>query len=871
MELTSLEEVKTMLKNSENMLKNLDIQINNLKKENPEKSDINYQNIIIENEKLTKEHNKNLIDIKEYKSLLNELQNKINQHNSDILLYENENKNLKQKLTKTSETKTSYGKYPSINPKKSFHIFAKNSDKKNAVKIINNEPPINESKNEESKQDNDINDNYDTTIKEIEKKIIKYFEEINKQNTYLTNCKNYIESVLNQIDSYIKKIRICIFEKSESYYDIIKDSVNEIYDKIRSIFLIINQEYNKLSRMKNVILTKAKNIFTNIKKQININYSFIKIKNIYKNKSKEIKNKIAELEEITKILEKYLDKSNNKRKKIENNINELKIELEKFINNYKEVKSKINNDIKQSKRNDEINIFNSIKNSLNEEFGSTYIDEMEEVETIELDDTDLDDLKKSSLIGLKDFDQNINLFKSNYFFNNKNNLEEKDIKTPTILTKNWHETCYVYDDYDIYDVNFEIKAVGLSSGYFDSFSNSLGFKEDIEIINFEINGKKSDYYYEGMSIFYDIKLYNLQTNKIHIKYKKSQFRLSVNDFCKEDYYGLDYALSGQMAKYILILKGSFEIINFEKEFLIQNINNKKEKEYIWRGKVPNDGMRTVINFSKKEGNWMIKTKFGIHNEKKSEDNILNIYVNFIGGNNEIIDIDYYSPETKNIQIDEQYQFYEIKYKDSNFIKSDFISSIKLKNKCTGEWDINISDEEIEEYFPNEDKKDIEHLKKIAKKTIEEFDEKNDSIYYHYKDYQKIVKWVYENIKNDYSDSEEVKTALDIYYQKLGDIHNKTKLCNALLYSLGYKVLYAKGYVCRSNEDSDKGFHCWTLIKIDGKWYPLDAYYNIFSGKLPVSYIFENICNLNVEDTLIYNDDEFTLDSYTIDIRYLNDN
>jgi hypothetical protein len=90
---------------------------------------------------------------------------------------------------------------------------------------------------------------------------------------------------------------------------------------------------------------------------------------------------------------------------------------------------------------------------------------------------------------------------------------------------------------------------------------------------------------------------------------------------------------------------------------------------------------------------MIKTKFGIHNEKKSEDNILNIYVNFIGGNNEIIDIDYYSPETKNIQIDEQYQFYEIKYKDSNFIKSDFISSIKLKNKCTGEWDINISDEE----------------------------------------------------------------------------------------------------------------------------------------------------------------------------------
>ena len=66
-----------------------------------------------------------------------------------------------------------------------------------------------------------------------------------------------------------------------------------------------------------------------------------------------------------------------------------------------------------------------------------------------------------------------------------------------------------------------------------------------------------------------------------------------------------------------------------------------------------------------------------------------------------------------------------------------------------------------------------------------------------------------------------------------------RLSNALLYSLGYKVIYASGYVCQNNKTfkTDTG-HAWSLIRLDNyKWYPFDSTWGILTGKLPVGHIF----------------------------------
>ena len=106
------------------------------------------------------------------------------------------------------------------------------------------------------------------------------------------------------------------------------------------------------------------------------------------------------------------------------------------------------------------------------------------------------------------------------------------------------------------------------------------------------------------------------------------------------------------------------------------------------------------------------------------------------------------------------------------------------------------------------------------------------------DYAKIGKWVYKNIRYDinYLGRTEM-TAMDIYNQRVGVCHHMTRLANALLYSLGYEVIYITGYSCKSVEFNEDRLHAWSLIKIKGKWYPFDTTWGIFTGKLPVSHVF----------------------------------
>ena len=53
----------------------------------------------------------------------------------------------------------------------------------------------------------------------------------------------------------------------------------------------------------------------------------------------------------------------------------------------------------------------------------------------------------------------------------------------------------------------------------------------------------------------------------------------------------------------MILRGSFDIVNFDNYFLIRNLNNKDDIEYTWGGVIPPEGKLALIMFSKKEAIW----------------------------------------------------------------------------------------------------------------------------------------------------------------------------------------------------------------------------------------------------------------------------
>ena len=63
-----------------------------------------------------------------------------------------------------------------------------------------------------------------------------------------------------------------------------------------------------------------------------------------------------------------------------------------------------------------------------------------------------------------------------------------------------------------------------------------------------------------------------------------------------------------------------------------------------------------------------------------------------------------------------------------------------------------------------------------------------------------------------------------------------------MYSLGYKCIYISGYnVNKINIYNENDFHSWSLIKIDEKnnWLPFDPTCGIFTGKLPITHVFES--------------------------------
>ena len=380
----------------------------------------------------------------------------------------------------------------------------------------------------------------------------------------------------------------------------------------------------------------------------------------------------------------------------------------------------------------------------------------------------------------------------------------------------------------------------------------MSSKAKYEILSFYIDDTKSEYNYlnEIKTVQFDIDLSNLETNKVHIIYKQffDYDALPADKIEKEKklyrrrIYGLKNCfLVGQKCKYSLRLKGTFEIVDFNNYFLKRNRKNLNEKEYFWEGILPSEGKITKITFSKSSVNYYFNATNRFYLNNTTQTNVINISILFLGGNNEIIKIDATSPQTQNIILAEEKRKYIIDFGISNNNQYEFIQKGELKTKCKGSWDIDLTDEQIDNMIPMIDKLCIEQLKNIAENIIEEFDKNNKNSDYEFLDFMKIALWVHKNIKYDlnYSGRYDL-TPIDVYKMRVGVCHHYTILCNALLYSLGYKVIFIDGYCCDKISDdyiNTGGGHAWSLIKINNKWYPFDSTWGIISGKLPATHIF----------------------------------
>ena len=796
----NIDEIKAKISSAEIQIKEADEKIERirqkkLKNENP---------VLVkdENDCLEFSHQINTQDIKLYNEKIKKLEKELRKNEEKLSKLREENAKLK--LAKNIQK-------PELQPAKKNLILNMNDLRQSiALQIMR----------EESKEENDTidtaNDEENTKIENAET-IDKKIKEYEKIFDELKEKANQINSTLDTQKDTIKQYR--------NYLNEVQNYVAEFREKL-------NIEVNNITIGKDNLKLKDYNAL--FEKVSNISYE---LDNINENKTEfNFKNKCEEIDITINLLKNIFDDFEKMKNKFDTKNKNMEDEIKKLKNLHNEIiELNKNKELNNPKDNEQQTEKNKIEDNNNKKKRL---------------------LGKSLLYNAKNQSKKLDIFKTINLFQKKDKIDESRNESK-LLKKNYHEICYVYDEYDIHDIYYTLKAIVLTNySCFSLGSFYFNGTNKIEMQEFDLDDEKTEYQQEGNTLIsFKIKLYNMDSVKVHIKYKEIRDSDIITDkgikqqkIYRTDEYGLDNSLCGANAKYSLILKGNYEIVNFEDYFLIRNTDNNVDVEYMWGGVVPSSGKKTKITFSKREVTWSFERVIKFHSNSLIKRTKFLIPIEFVGGNNEIINITPSSPQANSITLDEKKRQYVIKYTDTKYKKAELIIKGEFKNISKGEWNVDLTDKEIEKLIPEDDVKNKDQLKKIAENIIKEFNVEHLDDDFDYLDYMKIGMWVHKNIKYNYGYIGKKCNALKIYKMKAGVGYHYTRLANALLYALGYKVLYVSGYFCKSgNKFNQYNLHAFSLIKLDDdKWHPFDATWGIFTGKLHVGYVFRMFDNRELE-------------------------
>ena len=659
---------------------------------------------------------------------------------------------------------------------------------------------------------------------------------IERRKMLINNKYNILNSNINEINNYLTEIQLYINSINNEIYD-----DNEFEQKYLNNKILKNKIDRKVQ-----ILIEIRNNFSDIDLLLD------KLKNNKKNKLEFTFKKINEfLTEMETQFKNTNETESDYEKTIENiskeliNFESLKKEIIEM--NFSEIKMQIQEIQKIIKS--QLNEYNNVQNEISKLIENIKIE-------LKFDKNSMNN--NSKLINDKENKNNIVISPSPIFIK----TEPEKFK---LLINNWSEKCTIYDEYDLYERNFEYKAIQLPKRIYLSLKQIPFTKHKIiKIIEFKIDDKIVDYIYENSKLkFKKIKFKSLQTKKIYIKYEQSNI-LTENQkkqrkIYREDLYGISKNLKGRFAKFYLIIKNDMEIISFDNEIFTKI----KEDEYKIESLIPNEGKITRVILSKKSAKFNLFYKKRIETKNKYINNtklILHYYFEE-GGNekNEIKIIKETNPPNGIININTIERQYLIEFNNIQQNYAEVIIKGELINHCTGEYKCNLTEEEIENEIPEEYKTNKDKFKKIADDIINDFNKKYKDDSAKITDIAKIGKWIKKNII--YDEKEKSNSALEIYQKKKGVCKQYTILFNALLYSLGYKCIYVSGFVIKNNDYFNlNDAHSWSLVRINNKWLPFDVTWGIFSGKLPVSHVFQNYFQktnfIITKDKLINNDDAY---------------
>ena len=385
----------------------------------------------------------------------------------------------------------------------------------------------------------------------------------------------------------------------------------------------------------------------------------------------------------------------------------------------------------------------------------------------------------------------------------------------------------VEDIYKIKISNYETKVYSVNINY------PLILNKRYEVDLVELNGQKVEYSAEDSSItILKFGAFNNQFAEVHFKYK---YFNDDKDIFREETI-ITNNVKNSYCKLIIEIPEENVVISTND---IYSKNENKNNEYIFDGISKEDELTEIIHFSNKKAEWDIQKEITLQSKESIENCTFKVNRMFKGGN---LKVESYEISKDNSEFidDEEKDKFIFKYNKLNVNKVSIGLKLKVKNS-TADYNFD-GNEELLIKIPEEDK---QFFKDLSDKILNE-DNSN------FPNYKKLGKWVYNYMTYNLLLRGRNMTAREIYNKKIGVCEHFTLLYNTLLVSQGIKAIKISGFALNRNKNQQNkeqntlkdNRHCWTLALIDGVWVPLDATWNLFEKKLPLSHIFQNYGNCN---------------------------
>ena len=392
---------------------------------------------------------------------------------------------------------------------------------------------------------------------------------------------------------------------------------------------------------------------------------------------------------------------------------------------------------------------------------------------------------------------------------------------------------------------YKFKLSNYKPGVFlPSISHGLLKDTKHEVYFVELNGKKADYTdAESLITINNFGARNNQFGEIHLKYK--YLTNEEKNILRQEHVIISKTRN-TYCKVIVELPDRYAFLSSKDVF---QKDKKSNNIYFYNGIAEDEQLKELFKLSLKKGTWDIQKEFVLESQNDIDQCTFMMSRLFKGGNLKEKEFEIIQENGEFVD-DEKENKFIFNFKDLRENTTSIKLRIKAENSTS---DYNIIDKkDLITKIPDEDKK---FFKDLSNKIIKE-DKTEFPIY------KKLGKWVHNYITYNIKYTGKTYTAKEIYNNKIGVCAHYTLLYNTLLVSQGIDAIYISGYalditennVMKENETTkelntnpntlESQKHAWTLAKIDGKWVPLDATWDLFGKNLPISHIFESYDNIH---------------------------